>query len=71
MSSSYFESLGRQESAPFSMDELNYAETEPDLVKVMNEQINENIKDMLGKMVRKCITSLYGFIKSLKNKRQT
>ena len=45
MSSSYFESLGRQESAPFTMDELNYAETEPDLVKVMNEQINENIKD--------------------------
>tara|TARA_R100001224_G_scaffold51764_1_gene30182 strand:+ start:102 stop:2465 length:2364 start_codon:yes stop_codon:yes gene_type:complete len=27
------------------MDELNYAETEPDLVKAMNEQINENIKD--------------------------
>jgi DNA-binding HxlR family transcriptional regulator len=45
MSSSYFESLGRQESAPFTMDELNYAETEPDLVKAMNEQINENIKD--------------------------
>jgi len=45
MSSSYFESLGRQEAAPFTMDELNYAETEPDLVKAMNEQINENIKD--------------------------
>ena len=45
MSSSYFESLGRQESAPFTMDELNYTETEPDLVKAMNEQINENIKD--------------------------
>ena len=45
MSSSYFESLGRQENAPFTMDELNYAETEPDLVKAMNEQINENIKD--------------------------
>ena len=40
MSSSYFESLGRQEAAPFTMDELNYAETEPDLVKAMNEQIN-------------------------------
>ena len=45
MSSSYFESLGRQEAAPFTMDELNYTETEPDLVKAMNEQINENIKD--------------------------
>ena len=45
MSSSYFESLGRQEAAPFTMDELNYTETEPDLVKQMNEQINENIKD--------------------------
>jgi len=45
MSSSYFESLGRQEAAPFTMDELNYTETEPDLVKPMNEQINENIKD--------------------------
>ena len=45
MSSSYFESLGRQEAAPFTMDELNYAETEPDLVRAMNEQINENIKD--------------------------
>ena len=45
MSSSYFESLGRQESAPFTMEELNYAETEPDLVTAVNEQIDENIKD--------------------------
>jgi len=45
MSSSYFESLGRQESAPYTMEELNYAETEPDLVTAVNEQIEENIKD--------------------------
>ena len=45
MSSSYFESLGRQEAATFNMDEINYTETDHDLVKAMNEQINENIKD--------------------------
>ncbi len=45
MSSSYFESLGRKESEPFTYDELNYAETEPDLVEATNKQIDENIKD--------------------------
>jgi len=45
MSSSYFESLGRKESEPFTYDNLNYAETEPDLVEATNKQIDENIKD--------------------------
>jgi len=45
MSSSYFESLGRRESEPFTYDNLNYAETEPDLVEATNKQIDENIKD--------------------------
>ena len=45
MGSSYFESLGRKESEPFTYDNLNYAETEPDLVEATNKQIDENIKD--------------------------
>ena len=45
MGSSYFESLGRKESEPFTYDELNYVETEPDLVETTNKQIDENIKD--------------------------
>ena len=45
MSSSYFESLGRRESEPFSYENFNYAETEPDLVEATNKQIDENIKD--------------------------
>ena len=45
MSSSYFESLGRKEAEPFTYDNLNYAETEPDLVETTNKQIDENIKD--------------------------
>ena len=46
MGSSYFESLGRREAEPFSPgDELNYAETEPDLTKPVNENITKLIED--------------------------
>lgn len=42
---SYFESLGRQTSKPF-LDEQNlYTETEPDLTKAVNENIDNEIKD--------------------------
>lgn len=45
MSSSYLESLGRRELEPYSNEKLNYEETEPDLSKAVNAQIDENIKD--------------------------
>ena len=46
MGSSYFESLGRREAEPFSPgDELNYAETEPDLTKAINENITQLTED--------------------------
>ena len=45
MSSSYLESLGRRELEPYSNEKLNYEETEPDLSKQVNAQIDENIKD--------------------------
>ena len=42
---SYFESLGRQTAKPF-LDEQNlYTETEPDLTKAVNENIDNEIKD--------------------------
>jgi len=42
---SYFESLGRQTSKPF-LDEQNlYTDTEPDLTKAVNENIDKEIKD--------------------------
>lgn len=46
MGSSYFESLGRREAEPYSVgDELNYAETEPDLTKPVNENIQKATDD--------------------------
>ena len=45
MTQSYFEYLGRQEAAPFTNEKLDYEETEPDLTKAVNEQIDKNIKD--------------------------
>ena len=45
MTQSYFEYLGRQESAPFTNEQLDYEQTEPDLTKAVNEQIDKNIKD--------------------------
>ena len=45
MTQSYFEYLGRQESAPFTNEKLDYEQTEPDLTKAVNEQIDKNIKD--------------------------
>ena len=45
MSSSYLESLGRRELEPYSNEKLNYENTEPDLTKQVNAQIDENIKD--------------------------
>ena len=45
MTQSYFEYLGRQEAAPFTNEKLDYEKTEPDLTKVVNEQIDKNIKD--------------------------
>ena len=44
MSSSYFESLGRQQLAPFTDEKLDYAVTEPDNVKSINESIDRNIR---------------------------
>ena len=45
MSSSYLESLGRRELEPYSNEKLNYENTEPDLTKKVNTQIDEKIKD--------------------------
>ena len=45
MTQSYFEYLGRQESAPFTNEKLDYEKTEPDLTKAVNDQIDKNIKD--------------------------
>ena len=45
MSTSYLESLGRKELAPYTNEKLNYEETEPDLTKKVNEQIDKNIQD--------------------------
>ena len=45
MTSSYFESLGRGTTKPFSDPELDYLNTEPDLTEPVNKQIDENIKD--------------------------
>ena len=45
MTQSYFEYLGRQEAAPFTNEKLDYENTEPDLTKAVNEQIDKNIKD--------------------------
>ena len=45
MSSSYLESLGRRELEPYSNEKLNYEETEPDLTKTVNAQIDANIAD--------------------------
>jgi len=45
MSSSYLESLGRRELEPYSNEKLNYEETEPDLTKSVNAQIDANIQD--------------------------
>ena len=45
MTQSYFEYLGRQEAAPFTNEKLDYEQTEPDLTKAVNEQIDKNIKD--------------------------
>ena len=45
MSSSYLESLGRRELEPYSNEKLNYEQTEPDLTKKVNAQIDANIKD--------------------------
>ena len=45
MSSSYLESLGRRELEPYSNEKLNYEETEPDLSKQVNAQIDTNITD--------------------------
>ena len=45
MTSSYLESLGRRELEPYSNEKLNYEETEPDLTKKVNEQIDANIQD--------------------------
>ncbi len=45
MTSSYFESLGRGTTKPFSDPELDYLDTEPDLTEVVNKQIDANIKD--------------------------
>ena len=45
MTQSYFEYLGRQESAPFTNEKLDYEQTEPDLTKAVNDQIDRNIKD--------------------------
>ena len=45
MTSSYFESLGRGTTKPFSDPELDYLDTEPDLTEVVNKQIDKNIKD--------------------------
>ena len=44
MSTSYFESLGRQQLAPFTDEKLDYAVTEPDGVKSINESIDRNIR---------------------------
>ena len=45
MTQSYFEYLGRQEAAPFTNEKLDYEQTEPDLTKAVNDQIDKNIKD--------------------------
>ena len=45
MTSSYFESLGRGTTKPFSDPELDYLDTEPDLTEAVNKQIDANIKD--------------------------
>ena len=45
MTQSYFEYLGRQEAAPFTNENLDYEQTEPDLTKAVNDQIDRNIKD--------------------------
>ena len=45
MTQSYFEYLGRQEAAPFTNEKLDYEQTEPDLTKKVNKQIDKNIKD--------------------------
>ena len=45
MTQSYFEYLGRQEAAPFTNEKLDYEQTEPDLTKAVNDQIDRNIKD--------------------------
>ena len=45
MTSSYLESLGRRELEPYSNEKLNYEQTEPDLTKAVNAQIDNNIQD--------------------------
>lgn len=45
MTSSYFESLGRGTTKPFSDPDLDYLDTEPDLTEAVNKQIDANIKD--------------------------
>ena len=45
MTQSYFEYLGRQEAAPFTNEQLDYEQTEPDLTDAVNKQIDRNIKD--------------------------
>ena len=45
MTQSYFEYLGRKDSAPFTAEELDYEKTEPDLTEAVNKQIDANIKD--------------------------
>ena len=43
--SRYYESMGRGKGAPYIDEKLNYAQTEPDLTKAVNENIDKQIKD--------------------------
>ena len=42
---SYYESLGRQSGLPYADPKLDYIETEPDMTKPVNENIDKEIKD--------------------------
>ena len=44
---SYYESLGRQSGLPYADPKLDYIETEPDMTKPVNENIDKEIKDIV------------------------
>ena len=67
MSSSYFEYLGRKDSAPFTMDQLHYEELEPDKTKEINEEIAADIKDHRAWMTDNI--QMYNAINTTRSKR--
>ena len=47
---SYYESLGRQSGLPYAAPKLDYRETEPDMTKPVNENIDKEIKEVFDKI---------------------